>query len=245
MHSDKPFCLVLKYKLMVPKIILFDIDGTLLLTGGAGKIALEKCFERVLGISGAWGQTIPDGKTDPAIIGEIAINSMGRELFPCEYKRLCELYLRILKEELETTPDFRLLQGVPELLAELSAQRSLLIGLATGNFEEAAYLKLKRGNIRHFFSFGGYGSDSGDRAEFTQKAYDRGLEKCTQFVPLDNVYVVGDTGRDILAGKKIGAHTIAVASNRSTREELENYAPDHLLQDLSDKDHFLKVIGQK
>src|SRR3989338_1935415 len=175
------------------KILLFDIDGTLLLTGGVGKIAFEKAFDELFGIPDAWGDTIPDGKTDPIIIGEIVAKTLGRPLSQIEYSRLAERYLRYFRNEIRDAPNFRLMPGVSALLNSLSKTENVSLGIATGNLEEAAWLKLERGGIRHFFPFGGFGSDSNERSEIIQIAIKHGEKTLGRKFDAKEIYIIGDT----------------------------------------------------
>jgi len=135
------------------KLILFDIDGTLLLTGGAGMIAFERAFAELFGLAEVWGDLKPDGKTDPAIIDEITLRVMSRELTPEEYGNLCRRYHEHFRLEILNAKAFRLMPGVEDVLARLAKRADVRLGVATGNFEEAAWLKLERGGLRQYFSF--------------------------------------------------------------------------------------------
>ena len=141
-------------------MLLFDIDGTLLLTGGVGKIALEAAILELFGIPDSWGNLIPDGKTDPMIISEICFRILKRNLMDEEYHTLCSRYHHHFENEISHADRFRLMPGIPELLGTLAGNPCLVMGLATGNFGKAAEMKLKRGNLDVFFSFGGFASDS-------------------------------------------------------------------------------------
>jgi len=167
------------------KMLLFDIDGTLLLTGGAGKVAFDRAFKEVLSVDDAWGDTAPHGKTDPVIVSEIAHRTIGRAITEEEYDRLTELYSLYFGEAIGDSPLFRLMPGVPELLERLAEDKNYFLGIQTGNLEETARHKLERGNIAHYFSFGGYGSDSGDRPEILASAIKRGkkLHKTGPILP--------------------------------------------------------------
>ena len=229
---------------MIDKILLFDIDGTLLLTGGVGKIAFEKAFEELFRIPSAWGNTLPDGKTDPNIIDEIAHRVLKRYLAQAEYAALVKRYLAHFRSEIWNAPDFRLMPGVLELLNLLSKKENILLGIATGNLEEAAWLKLERGGIRRFFSCGGFGSDSNDRSELIQTAMNR-VEKVIGRRPSsEEIYVIGDTHYDIRAAKKLGLKAIGVKTGTTQTEHfLGEDKPAHLLTDLSDANLFLNLIG--
>ena len=228
---------------MNQKILLFDIDGTLLLTGGAGRIAFERAFHKLFHIPEAWGDLIPDGKTDPSIIEEISQRTLGRRLAKHEYSTLLEHYLIYFRDEIRNTPHFRLMPGVTELLDILSKRNNILMGLATGNLEEAAWLKLEKGNIRKFFSFGGFDSDSSDRSEITRIAAERGEKIFGRKVDSHDVYVIGDTYHDVRAAKKLGFKTVAVTTGSMKEDHfLGGDKPTYLMSDLSDVRLFLNIL---
>ena len=228
---------------MTKKILLFDIDGTLLLTGGVGIVAFEKAFHDLFGTRNAWGDMVPDGKTDPFIIEEISQKILNRSLDKTEHIKLSEKYLFYFRDEIKRASHFRLMPGVLPLLQILSKKEDILLGIATGNLEEAGWLKLERGGIRSFFSFGGFGSDSMERSEILKIAIKRGEKVLGKAATREKIYVIGDTHYDVQAGKKLGLKTIGVATG-SLKEKyfLGEHAPDYLLQDLSDTQSFLKLI---
>jgi phosphoglycolate phosphatase len=215
--------------------LLFDIDGTLLLTGGAGQVAFERAFEECFGVAESWGGVVPDGKTDPIIFGEIARRMIGRDLSASEYEDLCERYLRYFPEALERSDRFRLMPGVTELLADLRRDEGLLLGVATGNLEAAAWHKLKRGKLDPFFSFGGFGSDAVKREELVLRAIERArrLAPSSQ-LKAEHFVVIGDTPLDVAAAKANGVRVIGVATGSWSAAELTASGADLALDDLSD-----------
>ncbi len=224
------------------KMILFDIDGTLLNTGGCGSNAFEKAYEELFQVTGAWGDLVPDGKTDPVIIEEITARVLKRPLSPAEYDKLCERYHFHFRVEMQNPPKFRLMPGVQKLLAHLHEDPKNILGVATGNFEEAAWVKLERGELRKFFRFGGFASDSADRTELTRKAFQRGEKIMGREADKKNVFLIGDTPLDVAVGKKLGFRTIAVATGRLTCEEFSEFAPDYIFENLEDTQAFLDLV---
>ena len=204
------------------RLVLFDIDGTLLLSGGAGTRSLYRAFQIRYGIEPDWTLIRFDGKTDPLIIEEI-ISQYGVDAEPGQ--ELYDTYLSILPDEIRRSPNFQVLAGARELVIHLSADPNCLIGLATGNVETGARLKVERAGLSAYFPFGGYGSDSGDRTELIRTAIRRGGELAAPRVP-DKVFVIGDTPRDIRHGRAAGASTIAVATGNYGLEELRSHDPD-------------------
>lgn len=223
------------------KLLLFDIDGTLLLSGGAGKVSFNKTFKDLFGIEDAWRNIDPGGKTDYLIIQELATLVLKRELTMSEYHAVCKSYLSYFKDDLYQSENFRLMPGVKELLFALKDQ-PVLLGLATGNLEDAGWEKLKYAGLDHFFSFGGFGSDAVDRVGLTQKAMERGLEQAEMPIAESDIYVIGDTIYDVGAGKALGLQTLAVATGSHDLETLRSHEPDHLLENFDATDLVLKCF---
>ncbi len=227
---------------MTRKVLLFDIDATLLLSGNAGGRALNRVFDRLYGMKGAFDHIQPHGKTDPLIFREM-FEPRGPEIDPdAEMEKVAELYLIYLEEELQDSPRYRIMPGVPELLAALSTRPSLVLGLATGNLEKGAWLKLGRGGLESYFRFGGFGSDAENRTELVRIAMERARDYLGTHVPAEDIYVIGDTPRDILHGKEAGARTVGVATGKSGVEELSRHGPDHVFRDFSDTAEVLRFF---
>lgn len=225
------------------RLLLFDIDGTLLLTGGAGSIAFDRAFEELHRIPDAWGETSPDGKTDPVIFDEIFERVLHRKPTPDEFEALRKRYIQYFWEALEKAPRFRLMPGIPELLQLAWETREVLLGVATGNFEVTAWLKLERGGIRSYFAFGGFGSDSRDRLRLTEKALERAQDLTGEETSRDEVYLIGDTSKDVEVGKALGLRTVAVATGKLSVKELKRFRPDFLFKDFSKPHEVLGRLG--
>lgn len=223
-------------------MLLFDIDGTLLLTGGCGKIAFDQTFEEMFGIRNACGSFKPHGKTDPVIIQELMDKNLHRELEPAEYETLCTRYLFHFGQALQNSHGFRLMPGVAACLEKISQSTNSLLGLATGNLEPAAWLKLEHGGIRDHFQFGGFGSDSPDRTQLTRIAVERGQKIVAQSILPENIYVVGDTPYDVQAAKALQLKSIAVATGIHNQKELLSDEPTHCLPDLTDVNGILQLL---
>ncbi len=217
------------------KLLLFDLDGTLILTGGAGTRALERTFQKLYGIREALTDGVRfHGRTDPAIIRDIFQKKFGRNYSPEESENIRKEYLVFLKEEVKNSSGYTLMSGVPDLLIHLSARDDILLGLATGNIEEAAWIKLDRSGIGVFFKFGGFGSDSEDREELIRAAISRGSKLLGYSVDNKKVFVIGDTPLDIVHGRAVGALTVAVATGYYSIKELGKYEPDYLFESFLD-----------
>ncbi|MCE9624212.1 MAG: HAD hydrolase-like protein [Deltaproteobacteria bacterium] len=215
------------------KLILFDIDGTLLMTGGAGKEAFDRVFSEFYGIEQAWRDIHPDGRTDPSLIVELFEKNLGRRPSSEEMERVSEAYARAMEEALPRSERFRLLPGVVELLDYLADRKIGMLGLATGNFESTAAQKLRHGGLHHYFRFGGYGSDHGVRLELTRAAVERGRSLLGGHLPNEEIILVGDTVHDIDCGRRLDLTTVAVATGSTPRATLEAARPDFVLDSLS------------
>jgi len=227
----------------IRKVLLFDLDWTLIYTGGAGVRALDHAFEKLFGIPQAMKKVTPDGKTDPAICREMIRVLLKREPQDGEIEKLCRGYLDRLAEEVPEGPGYRVLPGIPELLKILSETPSVLLGLGTGNLEEGAQIKLARADLMKYFRFGGYGSDSEDRPAVLRTAVQRGEKLAQKKFSPQEIIVIGDNIRDVQAGQAIGAVTVAVASGPMSYEDLSASKPDHLFHDFSDTRAVLKVLS--
>jgi len=224
------------------KILLFDIDATLLKTGWAGFRALDRVFDEIYGVPKATDGIQPAGKTDPLIIREIVEKRLPDRDLEQEMPRVVELYVKYLAEEVEVSPGFQVMPGVPELLEALCRIPHLVLGLATGNLEQGAYIKLQRAGLRSYFSFGGFGSDSENRTELVLGAIRRAKDHLKCEIPLDSIYVIGDTPRDILHGKEAGAKTVAVATGGSDLDELSKHDPDFLFKDFTSTSRVVEIF---
>lgn len=225
------------------RLILFDIDGTLLLTGGAGKAAFEQTFSRLYQIENAWGDIHPDGRTDPSLIAELFEKNLKRRPSPQEEARVREAYAESMAQTLEQAQRFRLMPGIETLIPELAKRDGVSLGLATGNFEETAHLKLKRAGLREYFPFGGFGSDFRDRLQLTRTALQRGYMKAGSYIAPDDCFLIGDTVHDIRCGQILGLTTVAVATGSTPRQELEKYRPDFLLDSLEATKEVSMIFG--
>ena len=213
------------------RVVLFDVDGTLIDNGGAGGRALRRALADRYSLKDGTDGVRFDGKTDPQIVREILSQHSTEGLFsPDEMPSFFPIYLSFLREELSDSKEFRVLPGARELVGFLDRHQDFLVGLATGNIQEGAQLKLDRAGLGSFFSFGGFGSDSEDRTELTRTAIERAHDLSKSQV--EKVFVVGDTPRDIVHGKEAGATTVAVASGNYSQDTLEGYKPDLAVKSL-------------
>jgi len=216
-----------------PVVALFDVDGTLLDSGGAGARSWARAFDERYGVPADIDSSSEAGETDPVVARATFRASVGRDPEDDELARLFASYLYALSEEVAGSPGYRVLPGVVERLLELSHE-GVLLGLTSGAMEGAARVKLSRGDLNRFFMVGGYGSDSSDRAELTRIAIAKASLLHGHDVPPARVAVVGDTPRDVEAARGAGAISVAVASGRFSAEELRAAGADHVLASLED-----------
>jgi phosphoglycolate phosphatase len=225
------------------KLLLFDIDQTLINTGGAGLRALDRACSQLFGIENAMRGISPQGKTDPAIAREILRVRLERhpDELNGDIQSILEGYLFFLKEEVQTSPTYRVLPGIVSLLDEMSSRGDVILGLATGNIELGARIKLDRGNLNSYFEFGGFGSDSEDRAALVRRAAEKAGQRHGNGISASDVFVIGDTPLDVDAGKRAGFKTVGVATGSYSIEELVDSGATFVVQDLEQgRDHFLR-----
>jgi len=184
---------------------------------------------------------LPQGKTDPAIIREIFAAS-GSDRANVSVERILERYVVYLREEVETAAAYRVLPGIVRVLDELGRRPDVLLGLATGNIELGARIKLERGNLNRYFTFGGFGSDSDDRTALVRRAAEVAALRCGNAVAPSDVFVIGDTPRDVEAGRAAGFCTIGVATGQFTTADLEEAGATAVLTDFEqDRDQFFRT----
>lgn len=227
------------------RLILFDIDGTLMASSGVGMRALGRAMGEVTGIDLSLLDVLPDGKTDPAIVREaFELGGLVPESWPEAERELFALYPDYLAEEL-AGPDarVRLMPGVVELLDHLAGHREFHLGLLTGNLESTARLKLERVGLSHYFPIGGFGSDCHQRENLGRFALERARAHYRVDYPLERVWLVGDTDRDVQAARALSARVLAVATGRYTRAQLEEHLPDACLDNLGALDEVLQVLA--
>jgi phosphoglycolate phosphatase len=209
--------------------VLFDIDGTLLVTGGAGAVAWQRAFRELHGVDADIEEHTHAGMTDPEIAEIVFREVIGRDGGDAELAEAIAAYLGHLGDAVAESRGYRVMPGIEELLAKL-AERGVLLGIVTGNIESAAHIKLARGDLNRFFAFGGYGSDSRDRTELTKRAIERGGEISGH--PLDKAVTiaVGDTPRDVKAGHGAGIKVVGVATGSYSVEGLREAGADWALE---------------
>jgi phosphoglycolate phosphatase-like HAD superfamily hydrolase len=215
------------------RAVLFDIDGTLLVTGGAGGVAWQRGFEELYGVEANISEHTDAGMTDPEIVKIVFREVIGREGTAEERAKAIGCYLKHLPDAVAESDGYRVMPGVEELLDRL-IDAGVLLGLVTGNVEAAAHVKLARGHLNRFFSFGGYGSDSPDRTEVTEAALRRGELVSGGTLGNGACISVGDTPRDVKAGHGAGIGVVGVATGSYTVDQLTQAEADWALADVKE-----------
>ncbi|MDX6606441.1 MAG: phosphoglycolate phosphatase [Solirubrobacterales bacterium] len=211
--------------------VLFDIDGTLISTGGASDRAWKRAFKELHDVDVDVPAVTGKGVPDPEVGRVVFKAALGREPTEDEANALMRRRLHHLTEEVSNSPGFKVEDGVEELLENL-IDDGVLLGLTTGNVEEAAHIKLARANLNRFFSFGGYGSDSPDRTELTKKALERAKLVSGDSLDLARCFSCGDTPRDVEAGHGAGIRVVGVATGEYTVEQLLEAGADAAIASL-------------
>lgn len=221
------------------RAVLFDIDGTILTTGGAGAAAWSRAFEDVCGRPVDTEKVTESGMTDSEVAVTALRTVIDGEPDRSDIDAVTERYLAHLPDTVADSGHYRLTPGIVELLERLD-EAGLLLGLTTGNIEAAARIKLARGDLNRFFPFGGFGSDSRLRAELTRRAVERGIalaaadsdgRPAETLSPTDFI-AVGDTPRDVTAARETGIGIVAVATGNFSLDQLRETGPDWTIETL-------------
>lgn len=226
---------------MLKTLLLWDIDGTLIDSGGAGERALQQSLEREYGIADTLTWLEWAGRTDLWIARKILAHHQI-ELSQENIDRFLNGYLAAVAEHM-VNPKARVLPGVRELLATTANHPGIAQGLLTGNLERGAKIKLQHFDLWRYFPFGAFADDSELRDELGPHALRRAADHHRiPFAP-EQVIVIGDTPHDIACGRAAGARTLAVATGKYSSEALSPFHPDLLISDLSDAGEFFRLTG--
>ena len=223
------------------KMILFDIDSTLLKDGGASSASFGQAFKEMFLIAPL--SIDKHGKTDPVIARETALATIGRDLTADEGSRLHARYAELLPEYLEKSDSFSVMKGAIELCKRIHSAPAFLLGIQTGNLEPCSWAKLRRARLDAFFGFGGFGSDSSDRTQLVRIAIERG--RAVAKAPLEEIkiIVIGDSRNDIIAGNDNGAFTIGVATGKDRESDFIAAGASAMVNDLSEKSGIYDILN--
>lgn len=222
------------------RLLLFDIDGTLITSGGAGEWALRDAMRSRFGVEEDLGGILLAGATDKKIAVAM-LEKNGLEPSPENITALLDEYLSHLESRMPKHQG-RILPGMIELLKVLSTREEAVLALLTGNVVRGAEIKLAHYGVWHHFEFGAFADDHHDRNELGKFARARAFERHGIDFPPDRIYVIGDTPRDIECGRAIGAKTVAIATGHYALQELATHAPDFLFQDFSATDRVIECL---
>jgi phosphoglycolate phosphatase-like HAD superfamily hydrolase len=230
------------------RLVLFDIDGTLISAGRIARDAILKSLESAY----PWraGEEHQDrsrydfsGKTDPQIVRDLVEARIGKDPFESGLSRALELYLEELARQLAPTPEAVVPKpGIPQLLARLAQEPRVTLALLTGNLERGARLKLEPPKFNRYFPFGAFGSDSEDRYSLPRVAVDRARERTGRSFSGKSVVIVGDSIHDVACGRSLGVRAVAVATGITSPERLAAEKPDALMTDFADTERAVEAI---
>ena len=223
------------------KLFLFDIDGTLLTSGGAGERALRLGFRDRFGIDDDLSSIEIAGRTDSGIVREM-LAAHRLPATPENIAAFLDGYLHHLAQEIPRTPG-RLLPGILPLLDALQPRADIVLALLTGNLARGAEIKLRHYGVWHYFEFGAFADDHHDRNQLGPFAQARARAQRGIEFPPERIFVLGDTPHDIACARAIGAKAIAIATGRFSQADLAAQTPDFLFEDLGDLDAVLAAIA--
>ena len=228
---------------MKPALILFDIDGTLLLSGRAGLRAMTRAFQQTFGITDAFRDQHFGGRTDSYLVSQ-ALQGAGLPDTPEQHERFRRIYIPLLAEEIEHpgTGHKGLMPGARELLDALHGHHHLHLALLTGNYREAAEIKLQHFEIWDFFEWGAFSDDAADRNLLVPIACERAHTYDIPAEAIERVIVIGDTPHDIECARVAGAKSIAVATGGFTVDQLRECGADAVLPDLADTEAVIELL---
>ena len=229
---------------MLKKLVLFDIDGTLLTVNSINRRNLMDALREVYGTEGSAGTHNFAGKMDSVIIYEVLQNTgLSDAVIAEKFDKAKKTYIEMFRMHARHT-DIILMEGIRELLDKLSASSELMLGLLTGNFEGSGRHKLLLPDINHYFSFGAFADDAASRNELPQVAVDKAYQLTGEKFSEQNIIIIGDTEHDIACARVVNAKSIAVATGTYSSEELKKHNPHILYENLTATDIVISEILQ-
>lgn len=231
------------------KLVLFDLDGTLVNAGGAGRTSLRKAIKELYGEEPEFDHSLISGRTDLDNFSIVySLIKKGKKPTAAEMKKMKAKYLEILPTEVHAVvrcKKYDLVPGVEKFLKMLSKDKDVILGLGTGNLEEGAKIKLEPSKLGSYFSVGGYGEDGHTREEMLQAAVKRAEKKFKTKLEPDQVYVIGDTHRDICAAKNCGFHSAVLTNGFGDAQKIQRAAAELETKDFNDITTFCVWLGLK
>jgi phosphoglycolate phosphatase len=225
-------------------VLLFDIDGTLVTTGGVGRRAIERAFQRLHGRPEACSRLRFDGMTDRSIT-RLALQAIDVVADEASIDALLEAYVAELQAELRSSPpdNYRVHVGVDRAI-EAARERGIALGLGTGNIREGARLKLEHVDLYRHFSFGGFGCDHELRVELIRRGAERGAEALGKRLDECRVLIIGDTPKDVDAARGIGAESLGVGTGSFSAAELRAHGATYAFDDLTSEGALAALLGE-
>ena len=231
------------------KLVLFDLDGTLVNAGGAGRTSLRKAIKELYGVVPEFDHSLISGRTDLDNFSIVySLIKKGKKPTAAEMKKMKAKYLEILPTEVHAVvrcKKYDLIPGVEKFLKMLAKDKDVILGLGTGNLEEGAKIKLEPSKLASYFTVGGYGEDGQTREEMLQAAVKRAEKKFKTKLEPDQVYVIGDTHRDICAAKNCGFHSAVLTNGFGDAQKIQRAAAELETKDFNDLTTFCVWLGLK
>lgn len=230
------------------KLVLFDLDGTLVSTGEVGKSGLDRAIENLFGKKPKYPFDLIVGNTDVKNFYTVFEHVFGRKIKEKEFEALKKEYLKVLPAEVEKEvkkKGYKVVKGAAKLLETLSKNKNIRLALGTGNIEEAAFIKLAPSGLDKYFKVGGWGTDSQNRAEMLRAGVKRAEKFFKTKFKAEDVFVIGDTHKDVVAAKENGYHTAVVRTWHSDAKLLNRAAAELDEKDFSDIENWLLWLNEK
>ncbi|WP_428045921.1 HAD family hydrolase [Candidatus Avelusimicrobium fimicolum] len=231
------------------KLVLFDLDGTLVNAGGAGRTSLRKAIKELYGVEPEFDHSLISGRTDLDNFSIVySLIKKGKKPTAAEMQKMKAKYLEILPTEVHAVvrcKKYDLVPGVEKFLKMLAKDKDVILGLGTGNLEEGAKIKLEPSKLASYFTVGGYGEDGQTREEMLQAAVKRAEKKFKTKLEPDQVYVIGDTHRDICAAKNCGFHSAVLTNGFGDAQKIQRAAAELETKDFNDLTTFCVWLGLK
>ena len=231
------------------KLVLFDLDGTLVNAGGAGRTSLRKAIKELYGVEPEFDHSLISGRTDLDNFSIVySLIKKGKKPTAAEMKKMKAKYLEILPTEVHAVvrcKKYDLIPGVEKFLKMLAKDKDVILGLGTGNLEEGAKIKLEPSKLASYFTVGGYGEDGQTREEMLQAAVKHAEKKFKTKLEPDQVYVIGDTHRDICAAKNCGFHSAVLTNGFGDAQKIQRAAAELETKDFNDLTTFCVWLGLK